>query len=75
MARDFTFQPSDAPHIARLSKRHAECLALSRGGASYEAMAISLGIPVGTVKSRVHRARAKIVRLRAKAAEAASCAT
>lgn len=35
----------------------------------YQKIADDFGIPLGTVKSRINRARAKIAKLRAKAAE------
>jgi DNA-directed RNA polymerase specialized sigma24 family protein len=39
------------------------------GKMNYEAAAAYLQIPIGTVKSRINRARSKIIRMRAKAAE------
>ncbi len=46
---------------AALRKVHEPC--------NYVSAALELNIPIGTVKSRVHRARAKVIRLRANAAE------
>lgn len=40
-------------------------VAFVHNGNSYEAISEQLGMPVGTVRSRLHRARAKIARLRA----------
>lgn len=70
----FILHASDAAHIARLSEAHAAVLALFRENSNYEAMAQALSVPIGTVKSRLNRARAKIVELRAEAARAKEAA-
>jgi RNA polymerase sigma-70 factor (ECF subfamily) len=40
--------------VAALPDAHAELYALRAGGLSYEELSSVLGIPVGTVKSRIH---------------------
>ena len=40
--------------VAALPHPHAELYALRAGGLSYEELSAVLGIPVGTVKSRIH---------------------
>jgi DNA-directed RNA polymerase specialized sigma24 family protein len=70
----FTMHPSDAQHLARLSKEHAEILALFRENSHYESIAATLAVPEGTVKSRLNRARAAIVKMRAQVAKTAEAA-
>ena len=49
--------------LAQLSPEHRQVLVLRElDGMSYDAMADSLGIPRGTVESRLHRARAELRR-------------
>ena len=52
---------NDEPLLATLKPREQTVL---RTTGSYEDRARELGIPVGTVRSRLHRARAKLVALR-----------
>ncbi len=70
----FTLYPSDAPHISKLQTHYAEALALFRENSNYETMAAAANVPIGTIKSRLHRARAAIVEMRAKAAKPAEAA-
>jgi RNA polymerase sigma-70 factor (ECF subfamily) len=65
----FTLHPSDAPHVAKLSKDHATLLAMFRENRNYETLAQAIGVPVGTIKSRLNRARANVVAMRAEAAK------
>ena len=52
-----------AAALARLPAAHRDALLLvAWSGLSYEQVAAALGVPVGTVRSRVHRARAKLRR-------------
>jgi DNA-directed RNA polymerase specialized sigma24 family protein len=53
--------PADLATVAALSKQHATVLSAFETHKSYEAMAAEMGLPVGTVKSRLHRARAKLI--------------
>ena len=57
--------------LARLGRQDREVLALCvAAGLDYRQAAEALGIPVGTVRSRLSRARARLARLSAEAAEA-----
>ncbi|OEU97233.1 RNA polymerase subunit sigma-70 [Streptomyces qinglanensis] len=50
-----------AAALAALSARHRDVLLLvAWGGLGYEEVAQALGIPVGTVRSRLHRARSRL---------------
>lgn len=49
-----------ADAIAGLSQAHRDVLLLTASGLGYEEVAGALGIPVGTVSSRLVRARAKV---------------
>ena len=52
-----------AAGLRRLSRRDREALLLMAWGElSYEEIACALDIPVGTVRSRIHRARQKLAR-------------
>jgi RNA polymerase sigma factor (sigma-70 family) len=52
-----------AAALARLPKEHRDTLLLvAWGDLSYEEVATVLGVPVGTVRSRVSRARSKLRR-------------
>lgn len=57
----FHITDDDAPLIARLSKEHRDVLGTV---GSYKDIATALSLEVGTVKSRIHRARASLVGLR-----------
>jgi RNA polymerase sigma factor (sigma-70 family) len=47
--------------LAKLPRGHRDVLLLvAWGGFGYEEVALALGIPVGTVRSRLHRARKKV---------------
>jgi len=53
--------PVAAAALARLSRRDREILALlAWADLTYEEIAEALDVPVGTVRSRAHRARARI---------------
>jgi DNA-directed RNA polymerase specialized sigma24 family protein len=69
-AKNFLLYPSDEPHLAQLppEQRAAVELATNHEGLRYDTIAAQLVIPQGTVKSRVNRAREKILKLRAIAA-------
>lgn len=59
--RHFRLQPEDAALLELLPARQRELL---KSEGSYQETAKRLGIPVGTVRSGLHRARAEIARLR-----------
>ncbi len=49
--------------LAELSPEHRQVLVLRElDGMGYEQMAVALGVPRGTVESRLHRARAELRR-------------
>jgi DNA-directed RNA polymerase specialized sigma24 family protein len=58
---DFTFVPGDEALVARLPPAQQRVL-LSEG--TYATRAQEHGIPIGTVRSRLHRAREALVKLR-----------
>ena len=58
---------TDEPLLAILEPKEQTVL---RTTGSYEDRARELGIPIGTVRSRLHRARAKLVALRTHEARA-----
>lgn len=62
------FQAEDQTLIARLPKDFREPASRLFAGESYEAIAIAMNVPIGTVKSRINRARSKIAALRGEAA-------
>jgi DNA-directed RNA polymerase specialized sigma24 family protein len=61
----FQILETDAPLINHLTAEHR---ALIERKSDYKGVAAELGLPVGTVKSRIHRARASLVKLREQAA-------
>ncbi len=66
--RVFVLTPTDEPFVDRLPPKLAEALRVmhTHGQLSinYEAAAEDLGVPIGTVKSRVFRARDQVIALR-----------
>ena len=63
--RDMHLVDSDEPLLALLNPQEQVIL---RATGSYEDMAKVLQVPTGTVRSRLHRARAKLVALRKQSA-------
>ena len=57
----FALLPGDEELIGRLPEAHQAILALT---GSYQEIGEQLGLPGGTVRSRLHRARAALVKLR-----------
>ena len=50
-----------APFLARLSPEHRTVLVMKdMEGQKYEMMAEVLGVPIGTIRSRLHRARLEL---------------
>ena len=65
-AKNFTLFPSDEDHLRKLDQSTRDILKLATNeGKDYETISAIAGIPIGTVKSRINRARAKIIELRA----------
>ena len=63
--RNFKVIDADAPLIDRLKPQYQAVL---RATGRYTDRAAQLQIPVGTVRSRLHRARAALTKLRARQA-------
>jgi hypothetical protein len=59
--RQFVLLPDDAPLIDQLPLDHQNVL---RSEGTYAERAEKLGIPIGTLRSRLHRARDALLRLR-----------
>jgi hypothetical protein len=60
-----TINEEDAPLIEKLSASHREIL-LAKG--NYKEIGHNLNVPIGTVRSRLHRAREALQRLRQESA-------
>lgn len=68
----FVLLESDEPHLAKIPAKLVEPLRLAHKGNGYQHIAEEmLMIPIGTVKSRINRARERILKFRAEAAVAA----
>ena len=57
---------SDRPILDRLSKLHQQILEMDATGVQYKQGALSLGIPLGTYRSRLNRARSSLAAERLK---------
>lgn len=57
----FTIEPGDTEFLDQMKAEHREALLAS---GTYQERAQALNIPVGTVRSRLHRARAALEALR-----------
>jgi DNA-directed RNA polymerase specialized sigma24 family protein len=57
----FALEPGDEELISQLPELHRSMLALS---GSYQEIGQKLNLPGGTVRSRLHRARAALVKMR-----------
>lgn len=62
---EFVLRESDEEHLEKLPLIQSEPIRLIHSGLSYEAAAAQLGIPVNTLKTRVHRGRDKVTTMRA----------
>jgi len=62
----FKFQESDNQFSASIPKDQWEALMKINDGFDYERAAAELNIKIGTLKSRINRAREKILHLRTK---------
>lgn len=58
------FDNADLAHIKAMPKDAAEILRAANASATYLDLSFELGIPLGTVKSRLHRARKRLEKLR-----------
>lgn len=59
------FDNADFERIKAMPKDAAEILRAANASATYLDLSFELGIPLGTVKSRLHRARQRLEKLRA----------
>jgi len=67
-AKDFELYPSDEKHLRKLSENAREILELATNdGLNYGAIADITGAKMGTIKSRINRARTRILKMRAAA--------
>jgi DNA-directed RNA polymerase specialized sigma24 family protein len=67
-AKDFKLYDSDDRHLCKLSKNAREILELATNeGLNYGAIADITGAKMGTIKSRINRARTRILKMRAAA--------
>ncbi len=68
---DFILKADDEVFLAKINPDLVEALRTVHPpeSVSYERAAADLNIPIGTVKSRVNRARAAVLRMRQNAAE------
>jgi len=65
-AQDFALFPTDDEHLQKLSDDAREMLELATNdGLKYRAIADITGAKIGTVKSRINRARVKVLEMRA----------
>lgn len=65
----FVLLDSDEPHLKNVQADFAAPLKLAHAGNGYDWIADQLKIPLGTVKSRISRARRQILRMRFVAAQ------
>lgn len=70
MSSTFQLTGDDAAAYAKLPLHHLRVLSAFEKGGTYASIANDLGIPIGTVRSRLHRARAKIIAARPASSEA-----
>lgn len=64
-AKDFLLYQADAPHLKRLPEAWRAMLEMATNdGMKHRDIAGALGLPIGTVKSRIHRARAAVIKMR-----------
>lgn len=61
----FILLGTDEPHLEKVPARMVEPLRLAHAGNGYDWIADQLQVPIGTVKSRIFRARVQILALRA----------
>lgn len=65
--RHFRLRESDKPLLEKLTDN--EQIILRQGGGKIRSIAGYLDLPIGTVKSRMHRARTKLIAMRASETE------
>lgn len=68
----FILLDSDEPYLAVIDPKFTEPLRMAHAGNGYDWIADQLGIPIGTVKSRINRARERIIKMRTEALQEVS---
>ena len=60
----FVLRQADEPLLEKIPERFVQPLRLAHTGIGYKSVAEQLNIPLNTAKTRVHRARQKLLHLR-----------
>lgn len=66
--KPFVLLGTDEPYLKQIPERLTKPLCLAHAGNSYDNIAADLRIPLGTVKSRINRARERVLKMRIDAA-------
>lgn len=66
--QNFTLAKTDEPFLAQIDPVIVAALRAAHSGDRYTVAAATLGIPVNTLKTRVHRCRQLVMSFRARAA-------
>lgn len=64
---DFILHKTDDVFLSQIRPDYVAALKAVHGGSRYAAAAEKLGIPINTLKTRVHHARRQVIEMRSKA--------